>query len=60
LGLILLNDGEAGVSEDTEALLDRLNVIINTARALSTLEQSLQQHLFGAFKVQNKLARNHL
>jgi hypothetical protein len=58
--LILFNDREAGIFKDLESLLDGLNVIVNASRALSSLEQSLQQHFFGAFKIENELARNDL
>jgi hypothetical protein len=58
--LIFLNDWKAGICKDVEALLDGLNVIVDASRAFSSLQQSLQQDLFWAFKVEDKLTRNHL
>jgi hypothetical protein len=58
--LIFLNDWEAGICKDVETLLDGLNVIVDASRAFSSLQQSLQQDLFWAFKVEDKLTRNHL
>lgn len=58
--VVVLDDGVRSLGEDTEALLDGLDVIVGAAARLAALHQAPQHDFFGALEVQCELAWHDL